>query len=153
MGVCDEGDGVYRMVLWENARALDEAFLSGTVFLIFLNSVLLMDKSMYDDFNCVVEFCMFWGLLGVGVGGLDFILSVCSSAKNWLSMSELNVVCFYVWVECGVDVVRILWYVVVCFEMYCVLLSEFDIDMVFEELLIVFSRAFFAYRVAASSRA
>ena len=152
-GARDEGDGAYRTALRENARALDEAFSPGTVLLISLNSALLMDKSMYDDFNCVVEFCTFWGPPGVGAGGLDSILSACSSAKNWLSMSESNVVCFHVRVERGADAARILRYVVACFETYRASSSEFDIDMAFEELPTVPPRAFSAHRAAAPSRA
>ena len=152
-GPRDEGDERYAAALRENAAALRQAHPSGHALLIALNGALTWTRAMYDDFGCFVEFQSFWERpRGVCAGELDSVLSACSSAKNWLDMSESNVVCFHVRAHDGFDAPGMLRYIVACFTAY-VSAEETTIDEAFGELPAPPPRAFTRERGETPSRA
>ena len=111
------------------ASWLEEAHDGSSVLLVTLTSDLILDRSTYEMFNCVVEFRSAWeNPRGVCVGGLDVILSACSSAKAWLSMSESNVVCFFTRAETSssVEAQSMVRFLAACLGLY---MSESDISI------------------------
>jgi len=111
------------------ASWLEEAHDCSSVLLVTLTSDLILDRSTYEMFNCVVEFRSAWeNPRGVCVGGLDVILSACSSAKAWLSMSESNVVCFFTRAETSssVEAQSMVRFLAACLGLY---MSESDISI------------------------
>lgn len=152
-GPRDEGDERYARALREDAAALRDAHPSGHVLLIALNDALTSTRAMYDDFGCFVEFQSFWERpRGVCAGELDSVLSACSSAKNWLDMSDSNVVCFHVRAHDGFDAPGMLRYVAACFIAYASA-EETTIDEAFGELPSPPPRAFMRERSETPSRA
>ena len=152
-GPRDEGDERYARALREDAAALRDAHPSGHVLLIALNDALTSTRAMYDDFGWFVEFQSFWERpRGVCAGELDSVLSACSSAKNWLDMSDSNVVCFHVRAHDGFDAPGMLRYVAACFIAYASA-EETTIDEAFGELPSPPPRAFTRERSETPSRA
>ena len=146
-GARDDGDGSYRAALRSAAAALDEAQPPGTVLLVSLNSALMLDREIYDDFNCFVEFLSRWDRPAGGcVGSLDSILSSCSSARNWLQMSDQNVVVFHVRAErpSSGEAARMLRFVVAAFS--CYMNETSSIEDAFDELPSVPPLAFERHR-------
>ena len=96
-GAGADDDAVYARSLSRAAAALEDTQGSGAALLVAVSETPALERRAYEMFNhAVVELCAKWRRTPGLVGGLDVILSACSSAANWLSMDENNVVALHV---------------------------------------------------------
>ena len=132
-GTGADDDAAYARSLSRAAAALEDAQGSGATLLVAVSETPALERRAYEMFNhAVVELCAKWRRTPGLVGGLDVILSACSSAANWLSMDEANVVALHVRAEDNDahDAPRMLRFLAACLLVY-----THDGDLVLDDAL------------------
>ena len=120
-GTGADDDAAYARSLSRAAAALEDAQGCGATLLVAVSETPALERRAYEMFNhAVVELCAKWRRTPGLVGGLDVILSACSSAANWLSMDEANLVALHVRAEDNDahDAPRMLRFLAACLLVY-----------------------------------
>jgi len=134
-------DESYHRALARAASALGDARSgSGSALVVCLRETPALARDAYAEFDhAVVELCAKWRSAPGIVGGLDAIVSACSSAANWLEMDEGNVVAFHVRAEENDEreAPRMLRFLAACLTIYASTDDEMTLERALGELAAV----------------